>query len=113
MQAVDVAKDVAAEREAAHHGLLLALGDWRPDWCIQNQRREPTESVRAIDSTVFHDGICKQHDSSPLKISAHHCRVGLLQCRILVSWAMTFRAANRSTFSATTDVEHFRSGPKG
>ena len=81
MQAVDVAKDVAAEREAAHHGLLLALGDWRPDWCIQNQRREPTESVRAIDSTVFHDGICKQHDSSPLKISAHHCRVGLLQCR--------------------------------
>ena len=34
MQAVDVAKDVAAEREAAHHGLLLALGDWRPDWCM-------------------------------------------------------------------------------
>ena len=31
MQAVDV----AAEREPAHHGLLLALGDWRPDWCIQ------------------------------------------------------------------------------
>ena len=42
MQAVDVAKDVAAEREPAHHGLLLALGDWRPDWCIQNQRRDPT-----------------------------------------------------------------------
>jgi hypothetical protein len=26
------------------------------------------ESGRAIDSTVFHDGICKQHDSSPLCI---------------------------------------------
>jgi hypothetical protein len=55
MQAVDVAKDVAAEREAAHHGLLLALGDWRPDWCIQNQRREPTESVRAIGTQGVRD----------------------------------------------------------
>ena len=33
MQAVDV----AAEREPAHHGLLLTLGDWRLDWCIQTQ----------------------------------------------------------------------------
>ena len=37
MQAVDVAKDVAAEREPAHHGLLLALGDWRPDWCMLSE----------------------------------------------------------------------------
>jgi len=46
MQAVDV----AAEREPAHHGLLLALGDWRPDWCIQNQRREPTEGLAYLQS---------------------------------------------------------------